>query len=675
MLKHGLNLQQIKNEGMNFVVYCRDKLPMATGFDWYWRTGIQQWRGGKMLGGYAGKILFVDLGTGTFKEELLPETVCRDFIGGYGIGIRILYERMKPRVEPLGGDNYLGFVTGVLTGTAVPGSGRFGVVTKSPLTGTWCESNAGGTFGPELKTAGYDAVFFRGISPKPVYLSIAGGKAELRDASALWGLDTYQTDEKLRSNHGNEKLKVACIGPAGEAKSLLAGITNESGRVAARGGVGAVMGSKNLKAVAVRGGFCKIAIGNREKLKEAQSNFLSLIKANEFAKGLTAAGTGGAVSFLISIGDSPVKNWRMTGSDSLPTAAKLDSANMDKYKRSPYACQACPIRCGAILEQPDGPFSIDGETHRPEYESIAALGNLLMNDNLEAVIKANDLCNRYGIDTISTGSAIAFAFECFENGLLTAQDADGLDLSWGNAQAIVELTRKIAKREGLGAVLADGPTKAAERIGKGSDYYAVAIRGKGLAFHDARMSPAGGTAFIADANPAHHMNSQITGLLENGAPIGADPALQAPKFSAFTGFDQKGSIYALGAAYHQLLDSAGMCALYTVNTAPPNVAELIAGVTGWDFGWEEALKAGRRILTLRQAFNAREGITPEMIDLPRRIKEEALPLPSGAPPKIDFQALKNGYFAEMQWDIKTGVPSNEVLASLGLTDLTRDLAK
>jgi aldehyde:ferredoxin oxidoreductase len=627
-----------------------------------------------MLGGYAGKILFVDLSRQSIKEETLPENVYRAFIGGYGLGVRVLYEHMKPRVDPLSGENMLGFVAGALTGTTVPGSGRYGVVTKSPLTGTWTEANSGGTLGPELKTAGYDAIFFSGVASVPVYLLIRNGKAELKDASGLWGKDTNQTDDALLNEIGDSRLKVACIGPAGEAMSLLAGIVNEKGRIAARGGVGAVMGSKRLKAVAIRGGTTKIPVASREKLKQAQEKYLSILKSSEFAKGLTAAGTGGALSFLVSIGDSPVKNWRLTGTESMPTANRLDSANMDKYKKSAYGCQACPIRCGAIIEQKDGPFAIAGEMHRPEYESLAALGTLLVNDNLEAVIKANDICNRYGIDTIATGTAIAFAMECFENKLIDTSYTDGIDLTWGNAGAVVALTEKIAKRDGFGAILADGATRAAERIGKGSEKYSMAIRGKGMPFHDPRMSPAGGTAFIADANPGQHMNSQITGMLENGAPIGLDPALQVPKVNPFSDFDKKGTHYAIGAAYQQLLDDAGMCALYAVNTAPPALAELISHVTGWDLGWEEALKAGRRVLTLRQAFNAREGITPDQIDLPRRIKEEPLSI-KGAPPKIDFQALKDGFFDAMGWDIKTGIPSKEILAELDLTELTKDLAR
>lgn len=628
-----------------------------------------------MLGGYAGKMLFVDLSSGSIREEDLPERICREFIGGYGLGIRIFYERMKPRVDPLSGENWLGFVAGVLTGTSVPGSGRYGVVTKSPLTGAWNESNGGGHFGPELKTAGYDAIFIRGASPKPVYLLVKDGRAELRDASRVWGLDTYETDDALHAEIGDPGVRIACIGPSGEAMSLLAGIVNERGRTAARGGSGAVMGSKKLKAVAVKGGARKIHVARQDRLKEIEGRYLSVLRASEFAKGLTAAGTGGALSFLVSIGDSPVKNWRMTGTASMPTVSNLDSGNMDKYKKSGYACRACPIRCGAIIEQKQGPFAIAGEMHRPEYETLAALGNLLVNDNVEAVIKANDICNRYGIDTISTGSAIAFAMECFENGLISMEDTGGLELKWGDPHAIVALTEQIARREGFGALLSDGAAKAAERIGRGSERFAVAIRGKGIAFHDPRMSPAGGTAFIADANPAHHMNSQITSQLENGAPIGTDPALQAPKMNPFEDFDKKGPMYAIGYAYHRLLDDSGMCALYTVNTPPPDLAEMIAAVTGWDFGWEEALKAGRRVLTLRQAFNAREGLTPDMIDLPRRLKEEPLIAGEQPLPKIDFHALREGYFKAMGWDIRTGVPSRETLADLGLLELTRDLAR
>ncbi len=606
---------------------------------------------------YAGKVLFADLTEGRISEETLALDAYRGFIGGNGLGVRVLYERMKSRIDPLGPDNILGFVVGSLTGTPAPGSGRHMLVTKSPLTGTWAESNSGGTFGPELKTAGYDAVFFHGISPRPVYLQIKNGKAELRNASDLWGKDAYETQDRLQEEFGDAKVKIACIGPAGEYKSLLAGIVSERGRIAARNGVGAVMGSKKLKAIAVTGGVQAIRAADPGRFNEAIQKFHALIENNEFAKGLAASGTGKDISFLVSIGNTPLKNWRLSGLEALPTVSNLDGGNMDKYKVSSFGCYACPISCGAIIEQKEGPFAIKDKMHRPEYQSLAALGGMLMNDNLEAVIKANDICNRYGIDTMGVGGSLATAMECYENGLISKEDTEGIELAWGNAEAIVAMVEKIAKREGFGAILADGAQMAAERIGKGAEKYVVAIRGKSLAYHDPRMSPSLGTANIADANPAHHMDSQITGMLSEGAQIGSHPALKASKENPFTA-------YAIGSGYHQLLNAAGLCSLYTVATTPPPIADLIAGASGWDFGWDEALMAGRRILTLRQAFNAREGLTPDQFELPKRILAGA---------KFDYASLRDGYFTEMKWDTKSGKPTEEALAELGLSELAADL--
>jgi aldehyde:ferredoxin oxidoreductase len=607
---------------------------------------------------YAGKVLFVDLTSGNLREEALAENVYREFIGGNGLGVRILYERLKSRIDALGPENMLGFVVGCLTGTLAPGSGRHMLVTKSPLTGTWAESNSGGTFGPELKTAGYDALFFSGISPRPVFLLIKDGKAEIRPAADIWGKDAYDTQDILLDSLGDPQLKIACIGPAGESLSLLAGIVSERGRIAARNGVGAVKVSKRLKAVVIKGGVRTIKAANPEKFDKALQQFRNLIKANEYAKGLAAAGTGKDISLLVSMGNTPLKNWQLSGLESLPTITNLDGSNMDKYKVSSFGCYACPITCGAIIKQEEGPFAIKDKMHRPEYQSLAALGGMLMNDNLEAVIKANDICNRYGIDTMGVGGTIAMAMECYERGLISRKDTDGIELTWGNADAIVAMVEKIARREGFGAMLADGTQKAAERIGKGAEQYAIAVRGKSLAYHDPRLSPSLGTANIADANPAHHMDSQVTAMLSDGARIGSDPALQAAKQNPFAS-------YAIGSAYHQLLNASGLCSLYTVATTPPPIAELIAGACDWDFGWEEALTAGRRILTLRQAFNAREGLTPDQFELPKRITSTT---------SVDYEALRKGYFTEMKWDVRSGKPSVEALASLGLVELASDLA-
>lgn len=617
-----------------------------------------------MLGGYAGKILFVDLTTGKAKEESPPESLYRDFIGGTGLGVRILYERMKPKADPLGPENILGFVTGPLTATPTPGSGRFTVVTKSPLTGAWADANAGGFWGPELKWAGYDGVFISGASPKPVYLLISGGKTEIRDASHLWGKDANETDDIIQQELGKPQARVACIGPAGEACSLISGIVNERGRIAARSGVGAVMGSKRLKAVVVRGDKKKISVAEPEKLKSVREVFTKRLKNSKFHQGLTAAGTGGGTSFLLSIGDCPTKNWNSTGTESMPTCTNLDAANMDKYKLNSYGCHACPVRCGAIIQVKEGPFATKGEVHRPEYETLAALGALCLNDSVESVIRANEICNLYGLDTMAVGNVIAFAMECYENGLIGKKDTGGIELAWGNAAAVVALTEKIAKREGFGAVLADGVEKAAERIGKGAEKYAMHVHGHRLPYHDPRNSPSKGTIYMSDAQPAAHMDTEGTGMLEQGIALGFDPRLQPSRLEVYGDYSSKGPMYVTGAAYYQLLSSAGLCAIYTIAFAVP-VAELIAPVTGWDFGWEEGLKAGRRILTLRQAFNAREGLSPAEFQLPERVTAPQSVGPA-AGAKIDFEALKRGYFKAMGWDIKTGKPHRQTLIDLGL---------
>jgi len=625
-----------------------------------------------MLSGYAGKILMVDLTSGEIKEESPSEDIYRDFIGGTGLGVRVLYERVKPKADPLGPSNILGFVTGPLTATAVPGSGRFTVVTKSPLTGGWADSNSGGFWGPTLKWAGYDAVFVSGISSKPVYLVIFDGKAELKDASHLWGKDTYETEDMLQQELGKSQWRISCIGPAGESCSLMAGIGNEKGRIAARSGVGAVMGSKRLKAVAVRGNRKnEIPIADTRKLNSVRKKFTKDIKASGFHQGLATAGTGGGTSFLISIGDCPTRNWNSTGLDSMPTCENLNSINMDKYKLRSYGCHACPLRCGAFIQIKEGPFSTRGEMHRPEYETLAALGALCLNDNLESVIKANEICNLYGMDTIAVGGVIAFAMECYEHGLVRIEETDAIDLVWGNGKAVVALTEKIARREGFGAVLADGVRKAAERIGKGAEKYAMHVGGHRLPYHDPRLSPSLGTNFIADAQPACHMGPQGTALLEKGLPLGSDPFLQSPKLAVYGDYDGKGPMYAIGAGYFQLLSSSGLCALYSVSFPVP-VVELIVPVTGWDLDWEEGLKIGKRILTLRQAFNAREGIKPEEFKLPKRVMMP-LSVGSAAGKEIDFETLKKGYFEAMGWNLESGKPNHQTLLGLGLDRLTGDL--
>ncbi|MFH1833740.1 MAG: aldehyde ferredoxin oxidoreductase family protein [bacterium] len=620
-----------------------------------------------MTYGYAGKLLFVDLTAGTTVEETPDEDFYRKYIGGTGLGAAVLMERTKPVIDPLGPENMLGFTTGPLTATGVYGGGRFTVVAKSPMTDGWADSNSGGFWGPELKNAGYDGVFFAGAAERPVCLVIDGGRARLMEAGHLWGKDTYETDDALQAELGDPgSWRISCIGPSGEQLSLLAGIVNEKGRIAARSGLGAVMGSKMLKAVAVRARKGdRIAVADPAGLKAVHKEYGQALKDSPFHQGLTAAGTGGGTSFLLSIGDCPADNWTRTGSDALPGCGDLDGAKMDVYKLKSYGCSTCPVRCGALVRVDAGPFASQDELHRPEYETLAAFGPACGNDNVEAVIRANEICNRYGIDTIGVGSTVAFAIECFENGLIDPSDTGGLELAWGNADAIVALTEQIAKREGFGAVLADGSKPASERIGRGSEEYSMHVGGRAIPYHDPRMAPSNGTFHIADAVPAQHMGPQGMAVLEQGGALGPDPLLQAGSPGELFGdYDQKGDAYARGSAYYQLLSSAGLCALYAVFYNPP-VVELLGPVTGWDVDWSEGLKAGRRILTLRQAFNAREGLDSSAFRLPKRFEA---PLSAGphAGHTIPFETLREHYYRAMGWDPATGTPAPQTLADLGI---------
>jgi len=625
-----------------------------------------------MKGGYCGKILFVDLSDKKIEEVKPSEETYRKFIGGTGLGARFLYEKMKPGKDPLGDENILGFVTGPLTGTSTPGSGRFTVVCKSPLTNAWADSNSGGYWGPELKYAGYDAVFIKGSSKGPVSLRILEGKAELRDASHLWGKNTREAEEMLKKEIGDEKVKVACIGPAAELKSLISGVVNENGRIAARSGVGAVMGSKRLKAVVVRGKD-KVPVAHPEKLLDVQKNYFKLFKNSDFQQRLSAHGTGGGLSFLVSIGDSPVRNWTRHGTEAMPTCTKLDSMNMEPFKLRRYGCHSCVVRCGAIVRVEKGEFATEEETHRPEYETLASLGTNCSNDNIEAVIRANEICNLYGVDTIAVGNLIAFAMECYEKGLIGKKETDGLDLSWGNAEAIVSLTEKIARREGIGALLADGPRVAAGRIGRGVEKWAMHVCGQALPYHDPRVSPAQGTGYFTDANPGRHVESSGTQTLEHGGTLGNDPVLSTPTLDRYGDYSRKGPMLSLGAQFFQFYSSAGLCGLLLLGSTVP-AAEYVAAVTGWEMDWSEALRAGQRILTLRQAFNAREGIVPDDFYLPERLLP-SLEVGVSAGQKIDFETMKASYFTTMGWDRRSGKPYPATWRELGLDELELDDSK
>jgi len=633
--------------------------------------GISNGAGGKrMVRGFAGRVGFVNLSTGVIREEDLDEGLSRAFIGGYGIGVRLLFGRQKAGIDPLGPENMLGFVTGPLTGTPVPSGGRYMVVCKSPLTGGWGDANAGGYFGSELKAAGWDAVFISGAASSPQYLLIDDRGVVLKDASHLWGKDTLDAEDMIRAEAGDPKLRVACIGPSSEKLSLISGIVNDKGRIAARSGVGAVMGSKKLKAMAVRGKG-RVTIADEAKLEELRRAFLKDLRErpNTF-RTLRDYGTCGFTASSVVGGATPIKNWILAGEQAFPTVDKIaDGDAIMQYQVRKYACANCPIACGGILRVPEGAFPVE-EIHKVEYETIAAFGTLCMNDNLSSIIKLNDMCNRSGLDTISAGNVIAFAMECFERGMITRDDLDGMDLTWGNAEGMISMLEKIINREGFGDVLADGVKVAARKIGKGSEECAMHVGGQEPGFHNPLFLPGRGTGFVCDPTPGRHITGAAISRLDVGAAsLGPYPELQFPDFGRYE-YKTKGPASAAASCYWQVASCAGLCLFPVVFGSNYPLIEFINAVTGWDMNIKEALQSGARIQTLRQAFNIREGIRTSEIKLPPRL--------CGKPPKgegplagitIDIDTLAYEYRKAMGWDPDTGVPEKDTIERLGLEDL------
>jgi len=594
-----------------------------------------------MLGGYTGKLLLVDLSKGEIREEAPDARLYQDFMGGYGLGARILYSRQAGGVDPLGPENILGFTTGPLTGMrGMVMASRFTVVGKSPLTGGWGDANSGGYFGPYLKFAGYDAIFFRGISSKPVYLFVDNSRAELRDASHLWGKDSRETDEGLKAELG-ENVAVACIGPAGERLSLISGIMHDIGSAAARSGLGAVMGSKRLKAVAARG-TKEVPIPDKEKVTRASKEFLGQYMGDYYER-FKKWGTCGDNANAALNGDSPVKNWAGVGVVDFPNAKAIGGDAMIALQDRKHGCLWCPIRCKGVMKAGSGrEFIYEAGSHKPEYETSAAFGSLLLNDSLESIVKANDICNRYGLDTISAGATIAFAVECYENGIITKEDTGGIALGWGQSQAIVAMTEKMARREGFGAVLADGVKRAAERIGKGAERYAIHSGGQELAMHDPRLMSIFATAYECDSAPGRHTS---------------------------------GAMDAVYSSVMRVMDASGMCLLQWTSAPQMDMARIISAALGREVSMPDLMKIGERISHIRQAFTAREGIDPQSRKMSSGRPTGNPPLQAGPTANItvDAEGMRVRYFEGMGWDLKTGRPSRERLMAVGLDDVAQDL--
>jgi aldehyde:ferredoxin oxidoreductase len=614
-----------------------------------------------MAHGFMGKILWVDLAKKQIKEEPLDEKMGRDFLGGYGLGARILFSRQKAGVDPMGPEAILGLVTGCLTGTDAMGGSRYVMVGKSPLTGGWGDANSGGNVGPFLKFAGYDAVFITGISEKPVYLLIDNGKAELKEATELWGKDTFETEDILREARGKD-LEVACIGPSGEKLSLVAAVMNNKGRAAGRSGLGAVMGSKKLKAIAVKGSI-KVPVADEAAAREMRKRHVA--NKNPRSEMIGKYGTSFLFNMSCQVDDAPCKNWDGVAPIDLPEYKDLGNEPVREQQERKYGCWHCPIGCGGIMKpSPTSQYEYGDHAHKPEYETLAMLGTNLLNADLISVIKANDICNRYGLDTISTGACIAFAMECYEKGILTKEDTDGIEMKWGDAKAIIALTEKLARREGFGDILADGVKIAAEKIGKGSEKYAIHIGGQEYPAHDSRGGLNFAIGYGGNPTPGRHTQGG-----EGPLPEGSLPEYDRRSLKG------RGEPHKTGVAITQAYNAAGIC-MIVIGDAYVHINDLIEAfrtVTGWDFTKEEMIKTGVRIETMKQAFNAREGIKTPWKHHDRMIGRPPKKVGPRAGETLDPEELSKEYYEAMGWDTKTGKPGKQALLDLGLDDVAKVL--
>jgi len=541
------------------------------------------------------------------------------------------------------------------------------VVAKSPKTaGGWGDANCGGFFGPHMKFAGVDGILFSGVSAKPVYLFIEAGKAELLEADDLWGMGVSPLEDALKRRHGRD-IQICSIGPAGEKMSLSACIMNDKERAAGRSGLGAVMGSKKLKAIVVKGKMT-VPLFDEEKIKALRKKYLK--EATGAYQVLNHYGTAGITQALVQAGDAPVKNWAGAGPTDFPSerACKISDdavVGLDNYK--PYGCWRCPIACGGKVTQRKGEFALDlndGVGHKPEYETLAMFGSNLLNDDLSAIVKVNEICNNLGMDTITVGATIAYAIECYENGLLTKDQADGLDLTWGNAAAIVALTEKVGKREGLGDILADGVNKAWERLDKVGTDCAVHIQGEEIPAHDPKFMPGLASTYFLSATPGRHTQ---------GGELNPSPGLAVPELDKYNYKGQAESHLILVAAM-EVCNAAGLCMFGYLSYPWQAIPDQLAAVTGHEYDMQAIVDTGIRIFTMRHAFNLREGINPLERNMPGRIVGEP-PLTEGNVKNItvDYKTLASEFLQRLGWDTTTTVPGADSLRKLGMGFLIEDM--
>ena len=608
------------------------------------------------------RILEVDLSTRKTKVVEYGEEILRKYFGGSGLAASILLNRFDPTIDAFHPGSPLVFMTGLFTGVPVPCGCRISICGKSPL-GHWGEANAGGYWGPELKSTGFDGLVIVGRAAEPSYLWITSEGAEVRSAALLWGMGTFETTGKLLEQT-DPKAQVATIGPAGETLSSMAAVVTggAEARVMARTGPGGVMGAKNLKAVVVRGEK-KPEVVDQKGLQEAIRDFLPNLK---FVESLSKFGTAGVIESKEAVGALPIKNYLLSHWDA---ANKISGPTMVVgYLRKHYACFSCPIRCGKGVKLSQGPYAgLVG--HGPEYETLSSLGSLLLNDDLKSIIDLNFLCNDLGLDTMSTGIAVGFAIESFTRGLL--KEADGLDLKWGKGQAIASLIERIATREGVGALFADGVEKAAKVLGKGTESFA--LHSKGLELSQSNPTPTVSLAlsWATSNRGACHLEG-FSHQVEGGVPY---PEGGYPAGMEGTSGEGKGKMTALMQNYMTVFNALGLCKfLFFARISHETLCQWIKGLTGWDLTSTGLMEVGDRLYNLKRAYNVLTGISSERDTIPQRILEILRPgKPISEGEKL-FLDMRRDYYEFRGWDEK-GIPKRERLISLGLEEAAEKIKK
>lgn len=622
-----------------------------------------------MSDGLMGKLLRVNLDEKSIVTEALNEEWVNKFLGGAGLATRYLYAEVPRGADPLGPENRLIFMTGPLTGTPCASASRYSVVAKSPLTGIWGHANSGGTFGPALKRSGYDGIIFEGMSAEPVYLRIIDGNAELLDARSLWGKSVPETEDLLQET-SEEKLTIASIGPGGENLVRYAAIMNNKHRAAGRCGLGAVMGSKRLKAIACSGN-ARIPVADQEQFRKHARKQIDFLNESMLKVTFDTYGTNMVADMVNIRGGYPTRNWQegVFGAIEEVNAQALT----DKVLVQGVPCFACPVSCGRGTEIREGKWQ-GNSGEGPEYESANTLGALCGVSDINAITMANYRCNAQGLDTISAGASIAFALECYEKGILTHEQTGGIEMKFGDADLVVDLIDKIAKREGIGDLLAEGTRVMAQKLGHDSEHFAMNVKGLELPAYDPRAAKITGLGYVTANRGGDHITAYVQGptfvdvpfLLVEESRI-QDPFVVNPT-EAKVVVDMENAL--------TTLDATGGCKFMGILLTAEDVARLIASSTGRDFGVDEFRTSGERIYNLQRAFCVREGMDRRQDVLPRRLTQD--PLPGGPAEGMvieedKLEKLKDAYYEFRGWDTTTGIPTPDTLRRLGLEELTADL--